>query len=693
MGPPTKFESTSTPTPESVREVISLSQLSDEVRDLEFDADGNLWVATPAGVYQCKVVEGLCDRYTVQDGLTDDDVTAIAVAPDHSLWFGTSWGLSHFDGENWTTFTATDGLAGNVIFDLDFASDGNLWVATNSGVSRFTGSQWITFTRLDGLVDDYVYSVVESEDGILWFGTSRGVAWFDGSVWSAYTRDHGLAAMDVLSIAVAPDGAMWFGTLFGGASRFDGTEWLNYTSSYGLANDVVQAITLDAEGVLWFATREGISGFDGRGWGTFTIEDGLVSNDINAIEIAPDGILWIGTSSGISLLTPSIERFEEVGTPLPLRPTPVPEAASIPRFETGESVVISSIHMLNEQRGWALGGKTPRGDHVLRTADGGITWLDVTPPEPAPVDDQSEKMAFGFFLDEETAWIGYHSALDYPLNDTLEENIEFYTWRTQDGGGSWEPSGSVWVEFVGSNYVRPYMQFVDAQSGWVLARRGGVGMHKYPVYLMSTEDGGAHWERLIDAYEGDLFSCWKTGMSFTNTRTGWVTIGSCPLTEAVVQMSVDGGSQWEMVYLPPPAEQPDLYDISACDSHSPILFSASHGVLAVSCMSWSDDTESENHFMYVTEDGGQTWRASRYPGGELMFLNSDVGWALSRDLYESQDGGRNWTKIKTVNWDGQFSFVTDQLGWAVARNDEEIALVWTQDGGQKWMEIKPKIAP
>ena len=47
--------------------------------------------------------------------------------------------------------------------------------------------------------------------------------------------------------------------------------------------------------------------------------------------------------------------------------------------------------------------------------------------------------------------------------------------------------------------------------------------------------------------------------------------------------------------------------------------------------------------------------------------------------------------VKTVNWDGQFSFVTRDAGWAVARNADEIAFLTTSDGGETWQEIEAVI--
>jgi len=76
-------------------------------------------------------------------------------------------------------------------------------------------------------------------------------------------------------------------------------------------------------------------------------------------------------------------------SPTPPEPTrdtstlPVPENVTpIPPLTVGEPVTITSIHMITELGGWAIGGDQDPGDHVLRTLDGGETWADVTPPEP-----------------------------------------------------------------------------------------------------------------------------------------------------------------------------------------------------------------------------------------------------------------------------------------------------------------------
>src|SRR3990170_3805942 len=90
----------------------------------------------------------------------------------------------------------------------------------------------------------------------------------------------------------------------------------------------------------------------------------------------------------------------------------------------------------------------------------------------------------------------------------------------------------------------------------------------------------------------------------------------------------------------------------------------------------------QQSYLYATTDGGVTWQTSAFPGGDLYLLDPNRGWALSTDIYWTEDGGATWTKIKTVDWEGQFSFVDAMAGWAVARSVDASALLRALDGGR-----------
>ena len=68
--------------------------------------------------------------FTKDDGLVASKVQVVTVAPDGSLWFGATGGLSHLTGENWRNYTKQEGLPNNNIISIFAAIDGKIWIGT-----------------------------------------------------------------------------------------------------------------------------------------------------------------------------------------------------------------------------------------------------------------------------------------------------------------------------------------------------------------------------------------------------------------------------------------------------------------------------------------------------------------------------------------------------------------------------------
>jgi photosystem II stability/assembly factor-like uncharacterized protein len=128
-----------------------------------------------------------------------------------------------------------------------------------------------------------------------------------------------------------------------------------------------------------------------------------------------------------------------------------------------------------------------------------------------------------------------------------------------------------------------------------------------------------------------------------------------------------------------------------CGSEYPAFLTPQQGYLAVRCNHYDQDPAVTITFLYATVDGGDHWTSTKYPGGSLIFFSAQEGLALGKDLYKTQDGGKNWTKFSVVSWDGQFDFLTGELGWAVARAGDQVGLVLSQNGGQTWKLVKPML--
>jgi photosystem II stability/assembly factor-like uncharacterized protein len=235
-----------------------------------------------------------------------------------------------------------------------------------------------------------------------------------------------------------------------------------------------------------------------------------------------------------------------------------------------------------------------------------------------------------------------------------------------------------------------------SEHGWLLVHVGAGMSHDYS-YLYATHDSGATWERVADPYGSGIQSLGNTGLAFANRAFGWVSkdnLGVMP--GAFFEQTTDGGTSWEDVFLPAPAEHDWFNETSLCQTSAPTFSGEQTGLLIVKCRLYQDiqtDIEWSLTYVYTTRDRGGTWERARLPSpaDSLLFLDDEFGWAFGRDHYQTFDGGLSWDLVRSVNWDGDFSFINQLNGWAVARNEGEIALVVTEDGGLSWQIIQPEM--
>jgi WD40 repeat protein len=398
-------------------------------------------------------------------------------------------------------------------------------------------------------------------------------------------------------------------------------------------------------------------------------------------------------------------------------PEPEPEQILITLYPAGQPVSLDSLYMIDARHGWAIGGEAEQPQHVLRTSDGGLTWVDVTPPENVPIDLYEHDVATSVFLDAETAWVIYSTYLNGAIDvSTL--------WRTQDGGHSWEPSWRLPRLTFGAISSSPELEFADTQHGWLdmgYFLGAGSGRHE----LFQTSDGGQTWELVIYEFS-EQYENWASGgvrdIDFIDPFHGWAT-SKHPYIDnqtVTVHWTEDRGLTWRTQDIPRPPEFAPGY----CDGMAltggwiSTLFSPQFGMLNAHCDSIylnPDDPPDHLDFLYVTTDGGKNWQINPLPSerSEIEFqvparsidiINSNVVYLLKKklrenrtadrvaDLYMSRDRGRTWTNITTVGWYGDLEFVDERVGWVVIRDKDDhfLQLLHTTDGGQTWGKLAPQ---
>jgi signal transduction histidine kinase/ligand-binding sensor domain-containing protein len=201
------------------------------------DRDGNLWVASPAGVSQ---IQGKRSRVVIPGGSQlNSDAVVLCQTRDGSLWAGTLGdGLWRRKDGELRLFTTADGLASNQMRSLVEDSEGTLWIGTfGGGLEFFRDGRFFHVSTHEGLLSDNISHVEDDGHGFLWLSTTRGICRVRkqeiwdltlGKIPSIKPVNYGVA--DGLRSAQCAPG---YPTSRGGTRTSDGHLW--FPTSRGLA--------------------------------------------------------------------------------------------------------------------------------------------------------------------------------------------------------------------------------------------------------------------------------------------------------------------------------------------------------------------------------------------------------------------------------------------------------------------------
>jgi len=263
------------------------------IRGIGVAPDGTVWMGNGnTGVSSFK--DDKFTNYTQADGLGANNGTSVAISDDGTVWAGTGWGLARLDGSRWTNFTTDQGLLSNDVKTVAIAPDGSVWAGTSSGLSRFDGQNWQNYKTPDDVDNKHILDIAFDPAGGLWLASQEGVFSMKDGTWKLYTEEDGLSYKFVTSTVVTGDGALWVATSGQGANRFDGESWTIFRREEGLSyntHDIVEAV----DGSLWFTTDGyGVFRFNGETFENWTTADGLPTDWVDVIAAAPDGSVWVG---------------------------------------------------------------------------------------------------------------------------------------------------------------------------------------------------------------------------------------------------------------------------------------------------------------------------------------------------------------------------------------------------------------
>lgn len=275
---------------------------SDHITSIDVAFNGDLWIGLRGGVIHYNIQTGEKTKYTVAEGLILNDVAAVAVSPSGTVLAGGrwGWGLSKFEGNNWSKYPISYSNLGNAplyggnISDMEFDHTGALWLAAEGEFSAamLQNGTWTTL-RMGGQS-----SSVAVRKNEIWFGTySNGLLEYKSGTLKV------LESPSIYDLAVDSSGNVWCATWGSGIRIFNGTSWdsIQTTNSNAPSNEVTK-IVFDKGNYAWavfYLDKSEILGrYDGTSWELFNSTNSPLSSSVFISCLASDtgDVLYVGTA-------------------------------------------------------------------------------------------------------------------------------------------------------------------------------------------------------------------------------------------------------------------------------------------------------------------------------------------------------------------------------------------------------------
>lgn len=237
------------------------------------------------------------NAWSIQAGLPQISVQAIAQDPKGYIWVGTQSGLARFDGVRFTTYNPEiePALPGGWIRSLLTDRKGRLLIGTYKGIAIYEAGHFTTvpIADMESFPTIDVFAMAESAEGELIAATNSGV--FDLRNGKLVHRDGSPAPAQ--SLLQLKDGLL-VGAL-GGVYRLQGTNSTFLPLPEEASKAGVNQIA-DSQGRIWAGTSQGLYLLDGNSW-KLAVENPLArTSPVNLLFTDRDGNLWVGTSAGLA---------------------------------------------------------------------------------------------------------------------------------------------------------------------------------------------------------------------------------------------------------------------------------------------------------------------------------------------------------------------------------------------------------
>ncbi|WP_333862109.1 hybrid sensor histidine kinase/response regulator transcription factor [Sphingobacterium sp.] len=230
-------------------------------------------------------------------------------------------------------FSLQDGLSNQQVLDIVHDDEGFMWVATELGLNRYAGKSFKSYyaaAKQEGLsINSNEINTLLYADKKVYIGTrSNGLNVLDlrTNRFSYYTHDpanpKSIATNDITDMIEGKDGKLWLATYHQGVQHFDPLSgefsYFNKKNLPALPENSIWSLAEDQKRMLYIGhVNEGLTLLDpiGRSLKRFTNQNTcgqLPDNEVKVLFCDQSGNMWIGTRKGLAVYHPASGKLQRI---------------------------------------------------------------------------------------------------------------------------------------------------------------------------------------------------------------------------------------------------------------------------------------------------------------------------------------------------------------------------------------------
>ena len=135
-------------------------------------------------------------NYFIENGLIDENISALCNQNNQFLWIGSQSGLLRFDGKAFSYYSVDSDNNGNHIKSILRDREDNVWLGTQSGLYRYRDNSFSTFDKINGPGNAFIFQIFRDVNTNLWLcSANSGIYKYNQGYFKRYGAKEGLVSV------------------------------------------------------------------------------------------------------------------------------------------------------------------------------------------------------------------------------------------------------------------------------------------------------------------------------------------------------------------------------------------------------------------------------------------------------------------------------------------------------------------